>query len=59
MREPELDHSLPAVIERYSAPSYVPPAMPVDVEPEDPSVPLSHYLWILKRQRWKILALRG
>jgi capsular exopolysaccharide synthesis family protein len=24
-------------------------------EPEEPAVPLSHYLWILKRHRWKIL----
>ena len=27
-----------------------------DPEPEEPAVPLSHYLWILKRHRWKILA---
>jgi polysaccharide biosynthesis transport protein len=27
-----------------------------DFEPESPAVPLSHYLWILKRQRWKIIA---
>ena len=27
-----------------------------DPEPEEPSVPLSHYLWILKRHRWKILS---
>ena len=27
-----------------------------EVEPEEPTVPLSHYLWILKRHRWKILA---
>jgi succinoglycan biosynthesis transport protein ExoP len=25
-------------------------------EPEEPTVPLSHYLWILKRHRWKILS---
>jgi succinoglycan biosynthesis transport protein ExoP len=25
-------------------------------EPEEASVPLSHYLWILRRHRWKILA---
>ena len=23
--------------------------------PEEPAVPLSHYLWILKRHKWKIL----
>jgi len=27
-----------------------------ETEPEEPTVPLSHYLWILKRHRWKILA---
>jgi capsular exopolysaccharide synthesis family protein len=25
-------------------------------EPEEPTVPLSHYLWILKRRRWEILS---
>ncbi|MBZ5723968.1 MAG: polysaccharide biosynthesis tyrosine autokinase [Acidobacteriia bacterium] len=25
-------------------------------EPEEPAVPLSHYRWVLKRHRWKILA---
>jgi capsular exopolysaccharide synthesis family protein len=27
-----------------------------DPEPEEATVPLSHYLWIVKRHRWKILA---
>jgi polysaccharide biosynthesis transport protein len=27
-----------------------------DVDTDHPAVPLSHYLWILRRQRWKILA---
>lgn len=27
-----------------------------DEEPEEPAVPLSHYLWILKRRRWEILS---
>src|SRR5690242_12476039 len=27
-----------------------------DPEPEEPAVPLSHYFWILRRHRWKILA---
>jgi capsular exopolysaccharide synthesis family protein len=25
------------------------------VEPEEPAVPLTHYLWIVRRHRWKIL----
>jgi capsular exopolysaccharide synthesis family protein len=37
--------------------AYYPP-IPVqqEFEPEAPAVPLSHYLWILRRHRWKILA---
>jgi capsular exopolysaccharide synthesis family protein len=27
-----------------------------DPEPEEPTVPLSHYLWILRRRRWQILS---
>src|SRR5205085_11661312 len=27
-----------------------------EAEPEQSSVPLSHYLWILKRHRWKIIS---
>jgi len=27
-----------------------------DIEPEAPSVPLTHYLWVLRRHLWKILA---
>jgi capsular exopolysaccharide synthesis family protein len=50
---------LPAVPERvvpypaqgYSYGSPYPPP-----EPEEQAVPLSHYLWILKRHRWKILS---
>ena len=36
----------------YSAP--IPPQQ--EFEPEVPAVPLSHYLWILRRHRWKIVA---
>ncbi len=32
-----------------------PPAPAREPEPEQPAVPLSQYLWILKRHRWKIL----
>src|SRR5579859_8196791 len=27
-----------------------------ETEPDEPTVPLSHYLWILRRHRWKILS---
>jgi polysaccharide biosynthesis transport protein len=36
--------------------AYYTPPPPPDVDPESPKVPLSHYLWILRRHRWKILA---
>jgi polysaccharide biosynthesis transport protein len=39
------------------ATAYYPPLpLSQEFEPETPSVPLSHYLWILRRQRWKIAA---
>src|ERR1035441_9207679 len=45
--------SLPAVPELYTvSPSYA----YGEREPEDAIVPLSHYLWILRRNKWKILA---
>ncbi|MGI8988308.1 MAG: GumC family protein [Bryobacteraceae bacterium] len=43
--------NLPAVPGTYTL-SYSNP----EPEKEEPSLPFSHYLWILKRQRWKILA---
>src|SRR5580700_2783852 len=40
--------ALPAVL--------MPPVgMPQDAEPVEATTPLSHYLWVLRRQRWKIL----
>ena len=33
-----------------------PPTSTWDVEPEDQAIPLSHYLWVLRRHRWKILS---
>ncbi len=27
-----------------------------DIEPEEQPIPLSHYLWVLRRHRWKILS---
>lgn len=38
---------------------YIPAPSPQDFEPETPAVPLSHYLWILRRHRWKILVFIG
>jgi capsular exopolysaccharide synthesis family protein len=40
-----------------AAPGYVAaPAQGWDADPEEQSVPLSHYLWVVRRHRWKILS---
>jgi succinoglycan biosynthesis transport protein ExoP len=39
------------------APGY--PAAQWDIEPEEQTLPLSHYLWVLRRHRWKILSFVG
>jgi capsular exopolysaccharide synthesis family protein len=44
---------VPAVPEHYAA--YPPYAFP-EPEPEDQAVPLSNYLWILRRHKWRIIA---
>jgi len=61
MRDSSLDRNLPSVVEQYPAPPYASPPPPPFHEPEaeEASVPLSHYLWLLKRHRWKILAFVG
>lgn len=43
--------SLPVPAEVYRTPAYA-----WEQEPEEPAVPLSHYLWILKRHCWKVLS---
>src|SRR5437763_15237695 len=60
----EENHSyVPAVIAPESRranvaplPYSTPPTYFADGEPETPTVPLSHYLWIIKPYRWRILA---
>jgi succinoglycan biosynthesis transport protein ExoP len=46
--------SLPAAGEQYAG-SQNPPSVP-EAEFEEAAIPLSHYLWILRRHRWKILS---
>jgi polysaccharide biosynthesis transport protein len=47
---PGQSNNLPAV-------AYYPPISPQqEFEPQTPAVPLSHYLWILRRHRWKMAA---
>jgi capsular exopolysaccharide synthesis family protein len=48
---PDDPRLLPVPADVYRAASYGP-----DPEPEQPAVPLTHYLWILKRHRYKIAA---
>ena len=56
MAEQNLGRNLPAVLEQY--PVAAPYALPqvFEAEPEEAAIPLSHYLWILKRHRWKIVS---
>jgi capsular exopolysaccharide synthesis family protein len=45
---------LPTVIEMGRIPAYYAPIQSPEDEPEEAKVPLSQYLWILKRYRWRI-----
>lgn len=62
MREDRLNTSVPAVIPQdgrrvaSAIPYPVPPSYYQESEPDTPAVPLAHYLWIIKRYRWRILA---
>ena len=49
----DLDALMPAIVERLNA---YPQLSYGEPEPEDQGTPLSHYLWILKRHKWKMLA---
>ena len=51
------DHErLPMLVEMGRTPAYAPPPVynPFEREPEEAKLPLSQYLWILKRYRWRI-----
>jgi len=49
------DDRLPAVIEMGRYPATYPPAYSLaDDDPDEARIPLSQYLWILKRHRWRI-----
>jgi succinoglycan biosynthesis transport protein ExoP len=51
---PEQDR-LPMLVEMGQVPAYPPPVYhPAEQEPEEGRLPLSQYLWILKRHRWRI-----
>ncbi len=42
--------------ETGGAPAYYPLLSPAEEEPEEAKLPLSQYLWIVKRHRWRILS---
>jgi succinoglycan biosynthesis transport protein ExoP len=46
----------PVVYEQPYSPAAPAPSSFQPVEPESGAVPLSHYLWVIQRQTWKILA---
>ncbi len=52
MTYPRLPKALPAPLPESISTSW----QGYDVDPGEPGVPLSHYLWILKRHRWRILS---
>ncbi|MEQ1884646.1 MAG: polysaccharide biosynthesis tyrosine autokinase [Bryobacteraceae bacterium] len=49
----KLDQNLPAVPETYRV---APLTLDADFEAQPAHVPLAHYLWILRRHAWKIIA---
>ena len=49
---PDPGGTVPAIQERYT----IYPSYGYEPEAEEKSVPLSHYLWILKRHKWRILS---
>ncbi len=52
------EDKLPAVIETVRLPAYCAPALygPAEEEPSEARVPITQYLWILRRYRWRIAA---
>nr|MDP9115088.1 Wzz/FepE/Etk N-terminal domain-containing protein [Acidobacteriota bacterium] len=50
----KLDNHLPALTD--FRPGQIPSIVDAELEPQAAHVPLAHYLWILRRQAWKIAA---
>jgi len=51
----KLENHLPALAETFRVPQ-PPLTLDAEFEPQTAHVPLAHYLWILRRQAWKIAA---
>ncbi len=56
MAAQKLEQNLPAVIEQYAVAAPHALNHAPEAEREEAAVPLSHYLWVLKRHRWRILS---
>ena len=59
LNPPESNGAAPVVPDfsrLYPTYSYAPPDSYAQPESEEPVVPLSHYLWILRRNKWRIAA---
>src|SRR6266446_6933811 len=55
MPEDYSDRNLPAPVAQYRAAEPFRPALPIPDQEAGQALPISHYLWILKRRRWMIL----
>jgi len=55
MPEDYSDRNLPAPIAQYRAAEPFRAALPIQDQEARQALPISHYLWILKRRRWMIL----
>ena len=51
----DLESNLPALTKTFHVPA-PPLILDAEVEEQTPHVPLTHYLWILRRQAWRIAA---
>src|SRR5579872_649999 len=49
----ELENNIPAVARTFHVPQ-PPLTLDAEFEAQTPGIPLTHYLWILRRQAWKI-----
>ena len=55
MPEDYSDRNLPAPVAQYRAAEPFRAALPIPDQEAGQALPISHYLWILKRRRWMIL----
>jgi succinoglycan biosynthesis transport protein ExoP len=56
MSQMQPERSLAVLSEAVRTAAVAPPYTLADAEPSEPALPLSHYLWILRRHGWRIAA---